>query len=176
MNAKKTIKQYVAPSFVLGILLLIPPFTIFGLIVLLFGTLPESNKASKSIATLEAAGELERAAAELMSQSAKRLVNGKVIFTEHYIFCKGNGRIFTYDEVLWAYKNRFTQRFLLIPIKVTDSLCLATKTSKPANVASMGKDKMDEIKNAILEIYNHNPNCMVGYTNENVAKYKTLSK
>lgn len=47
---------------------------------------------------------------------------------------------------------------------------------KPREVATMGKDKMDEIKNAIVEIYRHNNSCLIGYTNENVAKYKALKK
>lgn len=177
MDAKKTIMGFIKPKLVLVITLLILfPLTFFGLIMLLCVTIPTFIRAKKNIAKLEANGELEKAAAEIMSASAKRLVNGKVIFTENYIFCKGAGFIFTYDEVLWAYKHRFTRSILFIPIIVTDSLYLATKEQKPKAIASMGKDKMDEIKNAILEIYKHNSKCLIGYTEQNAASYKVLSK
>lgn len=177
MDAKKTIMRFIKPNLVpVIVLLLLFPLTFIGLIVLLGVTIPTIIRAKKNIAKLEENGELDKAATEIMSTNAKRLVNGKVIFTENYIFCKGTGYIFTYDEVLWTYKHRYTERFLFIPIKVTDSLYLATKTLKPKSVASMGKDKMDEIKNAILEIYNHNSKCLVGYTTENASNYKTLAK
>lgn len=176
MDAKKTIKKFISPNIVIPIILLIPPFTIFGLIVLLCGTLPTLLKVKKSIDKLETNGLLENAAAEIVSADAKHLIKGKVIFSEHYMFCKRTGFVFTYDEIMWVYKHRFTRRFLLIPIQVTDSLYLATKASKPIAVATMGKDKLDEIKNAIIEIYKHNNSCLVGYSNENIAKYKALSK
>ena len=47
---------------------------------------------------------------------------------------------------------------------------------KPKQVAIMGKDKLDEIKTAIIEIYNHNRSCLVGYTKENQVAYKQLTK
>lgn len=174
MESKKKIMHYIQPNLVLPIILLIPPLTLFGLILLLC-TIPPYIRAKKNVSKLEESGELDQAAAELMSPNAKRWVNGNVILTENYAFCKHTGLVFTYDEILWAYKHRFTRRFLFIPISVTDSLYLATKGMKPGAVASMGKDKMDEIKNAIVEIYNHNRNCLIGYTKENVAGYKQLS-
>jgi len=178
MDAKKTILRYIRPNIVPYIIMLcIPPFfTIIGLLCLLCIYLPTSNRAKKKLERLEARGELNRAAEELMSVNAKRLVKGKAIFTDHYVFCKGNGYIFTYGEIAWVYKHRYTQRAFFIPIRVTGSLYLATRTLKPRAVASMGKDKMNEIKNAILEIYSHNKNCMIGYTKENAANYKMIAK
>ena len=64
---------------------------------------------------------------------------------------------------------------IIYSIKVNDSLYMAAKDMKPRSVATMGKDKMEELKNAILEIYRHNNNCLVGYTNETSAKYKLLA-
>ena len=53
---------------------------------------------------------------------------------------------------------------------------VAAKGMKPRMVATMGKDKTEQIKNAIVDIYNHNNNCIIGYNNEAIAKYKALSK
>lgn len=177
MDSKKTIKQFVGPNLVPQIILLLIPIIgwFFGLVLLLFTTIPGIIRVNKGIAKLEAAGKLEQAAAEIKSATAKRFVNGKIILTDNYIFCKNNGFIFTYDEVQWVYQHRHTQTVFFIPIKVTDSLYLATATLKPRGVVSMGKDKLDEIKNAIVEIYQHNNKCLIGYTKENVAGYKALS-
>ena len=181
MDAKRTITKFIKPSTVtLIVLAIVPPFfIIFSLIYLLATYLPNNNRAKKCLAKLEAESELEKAAAELISANAKRLVKGKVVLTDHYVFLKGTGLVLKYDEVLWVYKHRLTQRVLLIPIKVTDSLYMATsavKKGKVLSVASMGKDKKEEIKDAIVEIYRHNQNCLIGYTNENVAKHKEMIK
>ena len=178
MDSKKQIRKFINPSFVpVIILFLIIGFgTFFSLILLLTVTLPTMNRAKKSVEKLEAAGMLDKAAAELMGPSAKRYVKGNLILTENFVFCKRSGIVCTYDDVVWAYKQRFTKRFLFIPIKVTDSVYLATSAVKPRAVASMGKDKMDEIKKALIEIYSHNPKCLIGYSNENDAAYKQMCK
>lgn len=176
MNSKKQIMSFIKPNLVPVIIwLVLPPLTIVGLLILLCVTIPTYVRAKKNINKLESRGELEKAAAELTSTNAKRWVMGRIILTDNYVFCKGSGYIFTYDEIAWVYKHRFVRSFLFIPIKTTDSLYLATKSMKPKAVASMGKDKMEEIKNAIVEIYNHNNRCLIGYTKENIAAYKQLS-
>ncbi len=177
MDSKKIISKFIKPNLVAVIIFLIFPLTtIFALIALLFGTLPTINRANKYIKALEEKGELDKAAAEFISQNAKKLIKEKVVLTENYMFCKNRGIVLPYSEVLWAYKHRQTTSFLFIPINVTDSLFIATKKIKPMQVAHMGKDKKEQIKDAILEIYNHNNSCLVGYTNENVAQYKVLRK
>lgn len=178
MDAKKAIVKFVKPNMVPVIILIcIPPIlTIIGLLLLLCVTLPANKRVNKRIEELEANGELERAYAEFTSPNAKHLIKGKLILTEHYIFGKNSGLILTYDEVKWAYKHRYTRSVLFIPIVVTDSLYLATKTFKPGPIAGKGRDKKDDIKTAIIEIYNHNRNCLIGYTKENAAAYKAMTK
>lgn len=177
MDSKKRIKQFIGPNWIpVIILLVIPFFTAIGLIVLLCATLPTASRAKKSIAKLEAAGELDKAAEELTSSNVKTFMKSTVICSDNYMFCKRTGYLFKYDEIMWVYKHRFTQRVLFIPVKVTDSIYVATKTTKAKQVALMGKDKMDEIKNLILEIYRHNSSCLVGYSQETQAKYKQLVK
>ena len=174
MDATKKIRQFINPNWVPTLVLIILfPLTIIGLLMLLFFVLPTMSTAKKTVKKLEAAGKLNQAAAELTSPSAKHYMNGKLILTDNFIFCKGTGCIYTYDELRWVYRHKFTQRFFLIPIKVTESLYAATKTDKRAlPIVSMGKDKMDTITNAIVEIYKHNPNCLIGYTDQNVAAFK----
>ena len=55
-------------------------------------------------------------------------------------------------------------------------LFIATKDIAPVQVASIDFDRTNEVKNTLIEIYNHNKSCLIGYTDENAVKYKTLSK
>ena len=175
MDAKKQIQQFINPNWIPAVILIVVfPLAFFGLILLLCVVLPGLNRSKKSIQKLEALGKLNQAAMELHSPTAKRYMDGKLILTDNFVFCKRTGYIFTYDELVWAYRHRFTQRLLLIPIKVTDSLCLATRAMKAKQVVSMGKDKHDQIKFALLEIHNHNTGCLLGYSDENVAAYKRM--
>lgn len=175
MESKKIVAGFVRPNWILMvILMLIPIVGFFAFVAFLCGTLPTLLRANKSLKNLEESSDMDKAAKELTSADSKKIMNGKLILTENYVFCKGTGYIFTYDEILWAYRHRQTNTILFIPIQVIDSLYIAAKGMKPKMVASMGKDKLDEIKAAILEIYNHNQNCLIGYTNESVAKYKSL--
>ena len=176
MNSKKVISDFIKPNLIVpAIFTILPPF-IFGLIVLLCSGLPNLKRANKCLSALESKGEIDKAAAELNSPNSKKFVKGKVILTENYIFCKNTGVVISYEDAVWAYRNRHTSTFFLIPISVNDSLCLASKYFKPIQAAIMGKDKHEEIKNAIVEIYNHNNACLVGYNAETNAKYKALSK
>lgn len=177
MNAKKTVSSFISPNWIpVVVCLLIPGINFFALLIFLCGTLPTLLRANKTIKKLEANGQLETAAAEIYSGDSKRYMKGKIILSNNFVFCKSTGYAFTYDEIAWAYKHRLTNTFLFIPIKVTDSLYIATKTMNPRQVVAMGKDKTDEIKNSIVEIYNHNNNCLIGYTNETNAQYKALKK
>ena len=183
MDAKKKIMQFIGPNWIPGIVMIILfPLAFFGLIHLLFIALPANGAARRSLKKLEENGQLEQAAAELTSHSAKQYMDGKLILTDHFVFCKKSGQIYTYDEFVWLYRHTFTQRLLLIPIRVTESLYASTtiantgKPSKAFPIASMGKDKMDQIKNAIVEIYNHNRNCMIGYSDQNIAAHKQMLK
>lgn len=80
------------------------------------------------------------------------------------------------EDAVWAYKHRQSNSLLLIPIIVQDSLYLATTTEKVRQVAVMGKDKHDEIKEAILTIYSKNQNCLIGYNNDTIAAYRQWKK
>lgn len=176
-DAAEQIKKFIKPNLIpLIIQLIIPVINVFALIVLLTKKLPILSRAKRSLYQLEVCGTLDKAAGEMTSLNAKHLIKGNAIFTENYLFFKGTGLVLTYDEVVWAYRHRFTKTVLFIPIRITDSLYLATKGMKPCAVASMGKDELDEITKAIVEIYNHNNNCLIGYTDKTAADYKVMTK
>lgn len=178
MNSKKVIMNFIQTKSLLPFLILsVIPFCLpLGLVFLLCWTLPFSLRARKTVKALEASGQLEQAARELLSPDAKKYINGKLILSEHFIFCKGTGFIFSYQDILWAYHYRIKQRVFFIPIMVRESLFLATRTMKPRGVCVMGKDRLDDIDHAILEIYAHNPRCLVGFTPEIQKTYRAAIK
>ena len=74
MNAKKTVKKFLAPNWVpMIIALLIPFFNALALIVLLFNYLPRQFRANKNVKNLEENGKLEQAAAEILSGGLQAL-------------------------------------------------------------------------------------------------------
>lgn len=167
MDSKKKIMSFIKPNATLAIVLMIPPLTLFGIIILLTTTIPANIQAKKSLEKLENSGKLDMAAAELSSPNAKRFFKGRIVLTDNFVFCKFIGHIFEYNEILWAYQGRK---------RGSDMLFIATKDIAPVQVASVDFDRTNEVKNTLIEIYNHNKSCMIGYTDENAVKYKTLSK
>ena len=170
--------DFVKPNkAILVVFLCIPPvLTIVGLLLLATVYLPAKKKIQKKLDMIEANGQLDQAVSDLVSSESKRFMKGKVVMGKGFVFIKATGLLFSYDELLWAYMHRETTTLLFIPVKRNDSLVLATKTLKPTFVATMGKDRKGEIKNALLEIYNHNRSCMIGATKENQANYKLMTK
>ncbi|MBP3541356.1 MAG: hypothetical protein J6K72_06035 [Clostridia bacterium] len=176
MDTMNTMKKFLKPNLVVTIILLIPPLTFLGLIGLLFGTLPANKRMKKHLASLEQRGLLAQAAAEMSGPNVKQLMKGNLLLTDHFIYCKGMGIVLPYEDAVWAYKHRQSNSLLFIPIIVQDSLYLATTTEKVRQVAVMGKDKHDEIKEAILTIYSKNQNCLIGYNNDTIAAYRQWKK
>ena len=57
------------------------------------------------------------------------------------------------------------------------SLVVNTRRKKNQSIVTMGrKDKDNQIAQALLMIYQHNPRALVGYTPENASAYKQLLK
>lgn len=194
MDAKKKISGYVGgkiwmpiagaamfvvgiPTITVGIGALLLTVGFFFLLIGLCVDVPANNRAKKNLANLELNGQLEKAAAELDSPNKKVIGKNKAILTENFLFCKGNGIVLPISDVAWVYKHRLTQRLLFIPIRSIDSLMLGDGKKAPVQAINLGgKDKNDELKNVMLEMYQKNPNMMIGYSAENQKAYKALHR
>lgn len=177
MDTKKIVKKFLAPNWIpMIICLLIPGVNVLALLSILFNYLPRQLRANKCVQKLEAEDKLDDAAADILSGDSKRFMKGKLVMGADAVYSKGQGYAIAYSDVVWAYKHTQTYALLFFPIARINSLQLAVGTAAPTGVASMGRDKTDEVKNAIVEIYRHNPNCLVGYTDDARAKYKALRK
>ena len=130
-------------------------------------------QAKKSLAALEERGLLERAAAQMESGVILKLGKDRGRLTEQFVFGKATGVVVRYDEILWAYQRTHRTNFV-----VTNTyLVVNTRQQKNMNAIALGKkDKSNQIAQALLTIYQHNPRALVGYTPENAQRYKQMAK
>ena len=132
-----------------------------------------ASQAKKCLAALEERGLLERAAAQLESGILLKLGKDRGRLTDQFIFGRGTGLVLRYDEILWAYQR--TQRTNYVVTNI--SLVVNTRRKKNQSIVTMGrKGKDNQIAQALLMIYQHNPRALVGYTPENASAYKQLLK
>lgn len=192
MDAKKRIqKQVGGPLWLLpvgGVLFVlgIPLITVgigalmlavgfFMLLIGLCGPLPALIRMNANLKRLEELGLLEKAAEELDSASAVVVGKNKGVLTENFLFGTNNGVVLAYTDIVWTYKHKQTSTVLFIPIHTDESLMICTAKKQAIQVINLGgKDKKEELKNAILTIYQKNPKVLVGYSQENQKAYKAI--
>ena len=195
MDAKKKIQKQICGStwivttglvalavFVLT-MAIFPPVAVMAMMVafffLLIGLLtsvPAMTRAKKYVKALEEKGLLEKAAAELDGPTAKVIGKNKGVITENFLFGNKTGIVLPHSDILWTYKHKQTTTVLfVIPIMTVESLMVCTAKKQGMMVINLGgKDKKEELKDAILTIYRSNPRTLVGYSQENQQAYKQL--
>ena len=89
---------------------------------------------------------------------AKLLFNDRILFSRN----GNNSRLYAMTELVWAYHSITTQRVYFIPVGKAHTLALATLDGRIQQVPM----KEAEIKQYLQTIYQTNPNCMVGYSDE----------
>ena len=192
MDAKTVIQNYIGGkkwTWIVGLILFvvgIPTLMvgvggilmIVGFIFLLIGLcadLPANSNAKKTLAALESQGLLDRVAAEMTGPNKRVIGKNRAILTENFLIIKRAGHVLALNNVVWAYKQRFTQRVFLIPVNVQDSLWIGDGFKAPRQMLMMGgKDKNDELKDVMVAMYNRNPRTLLGFTTENQAAYKAI--
>lgn len=195
MNANKIVKKYISRPIwgplaglamsIAAIFMIEYGDAIWGEFLLVIGalmmlvsaiqTLIPRAAANRSVKRLQKIGQLEKAAAELINEEPQLFCKNKIALTSSFLFGKRMGAACAYNDILWLYKKRYTQRFLFIPIYVQDSL--EVETGKQSVHINLGKkDKKNELTQIIRVIYEKNPNILVGHTQENQKAYNELRK
>lgn len=150
---------------------------VFYLLRALTVDLPAIRRGKKCLNQLKEKGLLDQAAAELSAFNGTPMGRDKTIFTEHFIFGYRNGVALSYQDILWVYKRRFTQRVMGLPVKTVDSLSVSAAGRGEMCAVNMGRrDKHNELDSALSRICEHNPKALVGYTPENKKRCKELLK
>lgn len=195
MNKQSAVKKYIIPNywililglggFILGMILISNSMEDIGVLtwalslipclVGLFRTLPGLIRTFGTINRLKKAGQFETAEAELSGGNVTEMCKRKAACTEHFLFARRGANAFAYTDILWVYKHKFTQTLLFIPIYTSESVIVETKNTK-FSINLGGKDKNNELVELIKTIYQHNPNVLVGYTEENKKACKALRK
>lgn len=138
--------------------------------------LPAIFRGKKCLNRMQLSGKLEQAAEEL-SAGGNSIGKDKAVFTEHFLFGHQNGAAFSYSDILWVYKRRFTQRLVIFPIKTVDSLIVTTAGIREVCAVNLGrKDKKNELDTVVAQIQKQNPAVLVGYTQENKQACREMSK
>ena len=117
MDSKKKIMSFIKPNATLAIVMMIPPLTLFGIIILLTTTIPANIQAKKSLEKLENSGKLDMAAADLSSPNAKRFLDkmesqySKIISGEIVLQCN-NDELRCLKEALHCAKEDYKENNL----------------------------------------------------------------
>lgn len=108
---------------------------------------------------------------ELAKENVKAFPKLGAYLTDKYIFAKGNTflSIVNYNDILWMYSIKHSINS--IPINV--SLVGRTQNGRQVTFGIAVKESvLDELAE---EICVHNPNMLLGYTAENISKFKELT-
>lgn len=109
---------------------------------------------------------------ELGKSSTKAYKKADIYLTEKYIISTFSGlRVLEYNELVWIYNQKRRYNF----VSMGNYLLVISKNKKTYQIAYCYKDTslLEEIMN---DIHTKNPDVLIGYTNENRAKYKEVIK
>lgn len=150
---------------------------VYYLLRALIVDLPAIRREKKCLERLEIIHKLEQAAAELAANDRITIGKNKAISTDNFLFGRQIGTAFCYEDILWIYKRRFTQRVMGIPVKTVDSLIVSTASQREVCAVNLGrKDKNNELDAIVARVHNKNPHTLVGYTPENKKACKEMIK
>ena len=123
---EKAFKKYVTPYIARNIFIVMCGLTIaclfilpqgafiYGGVAICFG-IPWAigrSRVSKGISSMRTSGAYEEMLREFAASSP--ILDGKVRYSENYVFGKGSGRFFRYRDIGWVYRHRVS--YLFIPI------------------------------------------------------------
>jgi len=142
-----------------------------GLWIMSASSCSEANKrAKRCLKRLEELDLLESAAAELDAGDALVVGKDSSRLTEHFAFRKHSGVAVAFDDVRWVFI--YPGRDNHIPI--------TTNTKTGASFAPVSlpnrKANVEQIQTAFAYLAQHCNNAMVGYNDENLAKYREIKK
>jgi len=154
-------------AIVVGVFLLFPSF--YFLLRGVCTELPRHANAKRCLDDLQARNLLVQAATELDNPQLVACKN-QASFTENFVF--GRGVAMTYADVKWTYKERRTYLFF---ITLAENMYVCNiKGRRMVLINKGGKDKAEEIKAAMLKIYEKNPQVLLGFGADRQKAYNEM--
>ena len=125
----------------------------------------------KSEARLYELGKLDEAEAEYAAKESQRFAKPQLILSKQFVYCGVSGWLLPYGDIGWAYQR--TQRSYGIPI--SKQIVAGLNNGKTVILAAKG------VNDAVLTdtaraIYTANPNCLIGYSFDNIKLYRQRVK
>jgi hypothetical protein len=162
-----------ASNLYAGAVLYLVGVFIFGLFLLIIVLQTSMQKKSykKSEDRLYELGVLDAAEAEFSSPEAIRYPKSKLVLSQHYIFCGSSGWVLPYEDIGWAYQR--TQRSYGIP--VAKMIMAGLVNGKSVSIVNRFVND-DVLTKTAQAIYTANPNCLIGYSFDNIKAYNQRVK
>lgn len=143
---------------------------LFFLVLVLQGGSQRKNY-QKSERRLYERGLLDIADAEFSAPQSIRFPKANLILSQRFVFSGGSGYILPYEEIGWAYQR--TQRSYGIP--VSKQIIAGLVNGKTVVLASRGVNDQ-VLTDTARAIYTANPNCLIGYSFDNIKLYQERVK
>ena len=141
------------------------------LIIVVITTSAQRKNYRKSEQRLYELGKLEEAEAEFSAPESIRFEKARLILSKQFIFCGSSGWILPYGDIGWAYQR--VQRSYGIP--VAKQIIAGLVDGKTAALASKAvNDQL--LTDTARTIYAANPECLIGYSFDNIKLYKQRVK
>ena len=184
---EKAFKKYVTPYIARNIFIVMCGLTIaclfilpqgafiYGGVAICFG-IPWAigrSRVSKGISSMRTSGAYEEMLREFAASSP--ILDGKVRYSENYVFGKGSGRFFRYRDIGWVYRHRVS--YLFIPI-----MSEAMIGDNKGKIGSFCKLKLsnnaggEEIKTLAALIHTQNPQVLLGFDAARQKEYKQRTR
>lgn len=184
---EKAFKKYVTPYIARNIFIVMCGLTIaclfilpqaafiYGGVAIFFG-IPWAigrSRVSKGISAMCTSGAYEEMLREFAASSP--ILDGKVRYSENYVFGKGSGRFFHYRDIGWVYRHKVS--YLFIPI-----MSEAMIGDNKGKIGSFCKLKLsnnaggEEIKALAALIHTKNPQVLLGFDAARQKEYKQRTR
>lgn len=141
------------------------------LIIVFVGTSSQRGNYRKSEQRLYELGKLEEAEAEFSAPESIHFEKSKLVLSKQFVFCGASGWVLPYGDIGWAYQR--VQRSYGVPIG--KQIVAGLINGKTAILASKAvNDQL--LTDTARTIYTANPECLIGYSFDNIKLYKQRVK
>jgi len=141
---------------------------IFGLfflvIVLQISSLRRNYKKSEQ--RLYELGKLDESETEFSAPESISFPKSKLILSKQFVFCGSSGWVLPYEDIGWAYQR--TQRSYGVPV---GKQIMAGLTNGKTIVLTARGVNDQVLTDTARAIYTANPNCLIGYSFDNIKLY-----
>jgi hypothetical protein len=179
---EKAVKKYIRPHTIVNVIIFLCIFTLplclmmpiiaaipvlaaLSVVIWILGRRP----LNKCISEAKAEGRYEQMLLEFASSSV--LLDGKIRYSEHYIWGKASSSFFAYEDIYWMYRHML--RYIVIPIQ--SAIMVGDRKGKIRTLCKLklsNKSGGREIQEAATIVYNKNPHVLLGFDAARQAEYK----